>query len=1073
MNKKVRRLMQSTAIAVILLPYMAIPKVNAYSVTQADPAPTLTASATPIPSPNGVIAPKGETVLFDNTHGETAGQADWVIDGAFSDFANSIANLGYNVKEFRSTNAYTANPTITPAVLQGVNILVLAESQIPFKQSEQTAISSFVANGGAVLYIGDHYDSDRNKNTIDSTEAFNGYRRGADTQAAAQITASAEGNSQNYYPNLDPMTAGMSSEAANSGAMQGVVTSDWLSDTFGVRFRYNAIDNLANDGQVPVSQANDAFNITQGVNDVALHAGATIEITNPNTAYGLVYLPTLTSANKSTYAVDDGVYGDAAVGNSNSGGGGTNEGAYVAIAKHGSGKAAFIGDTSMVEDATPKYANEESGGLKSTFDGFKEQNDSVLLENLINWLGTEQSNYNQFNQSGVSDSTLPNRTLASSTPLITSDTITKLQAAGDTSKYLQYENEVPAESKEVPGTEPWAAPTSGYLWYSPSTFKNGSFGSVVDPTVQPGYEIDYPTTNINNNGKSAIVAGADNVITIKFTGLMPNTTTSAGYNVGIYGLNGNASQIAISTVPGQTTTQTTPGYSSKFEVTADANGNATAVVHVKVPANDVGAANFRLRTGSTAVKTDSIDLIASDSGTTPTPTNPVVNVKNTTLNIGASWTAADNFISVVDSEGNTITDISKITVSGTVDTTKAGTYTVAYSYNDATSGLTGSSNVEITVSDSSSNTFNAVPSSSPSFILSSSITAGQETKTTISFTGLTPGVTYTGLNFGLYTSTAFGSFANGNQIATTRIGDNGAMSTTTGYSAQFSVTADNAGNASQVVYFIADASAPTGTYNLRLRQTQTSPTGSSNSTNLVTVKPTLSAASPTPEPIAPIINVKNTTINQGTTWTAADNFVSATDSEGKAVDISQLTVTGSVDTSAAGTYSVIYSYTDPITNLSDQKNAVVTVKAAPTNPTPPQPDYTNQPVYRLYNQNSGQHLFTTSRYEKDSDVKAGWLSEDIAFNAQKAGIAVYRVYNRNSGEHLYTTSSYEKNSLVKQGWSAEGIAFYASKNGSPVYRIYNQNTGEHFYTTSAYEVKVDVKAGWKSEGIAFYTSNLK
>lgn len=33
----------------------------------------------------------GKKVLFDNTHGQTAGAADWVIDGGFSDFGNAIA----------------------------------------------------------------------------------------------------------------------------------------------------------------------------------------------------------------------------------------------------------------------------------------------------------------------------------------------------------------------------------------------------------------------------------------------------------------------------------------------------------------------------------------------------------------------------------------------------------------------------------------------------------------------------------------------------------------------------------------------------------------------------------------------------------------------------------------------------------------------------------------------------------------------------------------------------------------------------------------------------------------------
>ena len=49
----------------------------------------------------------GRKVLFDNTHGQTAGAADWVIDGAFSDFGNALANQGYYVEELRKGSSIT------------------------------------------------------------------------------------------------------------------------------------------------------------------------------------------------------------------------------------------------------------------------------------------------------------------------------------------------------------------------------------------------------------------------------------------------------------------------------------------------------------------------------------------------------------------------------------------------------------------------------------------------------------------------------------------------------------------------------------------------------------------------------------------------------------------------------------------------------------------------------------------------------------------------------------------------------------------------------------------------------
>ena len=46
-----------------------------------------------------------------------------------------------------------------------------------------------------------------------------------------------------------------------------------------------------------------------------------------------------------------------------------------------------------------------------------------------------------------------------------------------------------------------------------------------------------------------------------------------------------------------------------------------------------------------------------------------------------------------------------------------------------------------------------------------------------------------------------------------------------------------------------------------------------------------------------------------------------------------------------------------------------------------QSDYTPTPVYRLYNQHDGQHLFTTSEEEKQNVVNSGWTDEGIAFFA--------------------------------------------------------------------------------------------
>ncbi|MDX8360325.1 MULTISPECIES: lamin tail domain-containing protein [Bacillaceae] len=348
----------------------------------------------------------GKRILFDNTHGQTAGAADWVIDGGFSDFANALADNGYYVKELRQSTPITYEDIAT------YDAFIIPEANIPYKSSEQAVMVQYVENGGSIFFISDHYNADRNKNRWDSSEIFNGYRRGAWN---------------------DP-TKGMSTEERNSTAMTDVTSSDWLSENFGIRFRYNAIGDVTANQIVTPDQS---FGITEGVNNVAMHAGSTLAIIDPTKAKGIVYLPSTNQ--KWSYAVDQGVYN----------GGGIEEGPYAAIGKYGLGKTAFIGDSSPVEDATPKYAREENGSSKRTYDGFLEVDDAKLLVNMVNWL-TVQESYTSFAD------------------------ISGLELDQPTS-LLHFET--PQNSTE-PEFEPWSLPDPGYKWWDQSTFAKGSFGYV-------------------------------------------------------------------------------------------------------------------------------------------------------------------------------------------------------------------------------------------------------------------------------------------------------------------------------------------------------------------------------------------------------------------------------------------------------------------------------------------------------------------------------------------------------------------------------------------------------------------
>lgn len=126
------------------------------------------------------------------------------------------------------------------------------------------------------------------------------------------------------------------------------------------------------------------------------------------------------------------------------------------------------------------------------------------------------------------------------------------------------------------------------------------------------------------------------------------------------------------------------------------------------------------------------------------------------------------------------------------------------------------------------------------------------------------------------------------------------------------------------------------------------------------------------------------------------------------------------------------------------------------------------PVYRLYNPNSGEHLYTLNSGERDTLPKYGWKYEGVSWLAPNQGTAVYRLYNPYSGDHLYASSWGEINNLTRIGWKYEGVSFYS---GGPknILRLFNPNEkiGTHHFTLSIEEKNYLVTLGWKYEGKCF------
>jgi hypothetical protein len=142
----------------------------------------------------------GKKFLFDGSHAETAGNADWVPDsdngtvvrtptpaqsgitsstaetywtGALSAWAVSLVKLGNTVEALPTGAAITYGNTSNPQDLSNYSVFVVDEPNTLFTAAEKTAIVNFVKNGGGLFMISDHDVSDRNSDGYDSPAIWN------------------------------------------------------------------------------------------------------------------------------------------------------------------------------------------------------------------------------------------------------------------------------------------------------------------------------------------------------------------------------------------------------------------------------------------------------------------------------------------------------------------------------------------------------------------------------------------------------------------------------------------------------------------------------------------------------------------------------------------------------------------------------------------------------------------------------------------------------------------------------------------------------------------------------------
>lgn len=330
--------------------------------------------------------------------------------------------------------------------------------------------------------------------------------------------------------------------------------------------------------------------------------------------------------------------------------------------------------------------------------------------------------------------------------------------------------------------------------------------------------------------------------------------------------------------------------------------------------------------------------------------------KDSTIYVGDTWEAKDNFISATDKIGAPI-DFSQVEVIGTVDTSTVGSYPISYRYGGQTNDIT------VIVKENQS----AVDA------LDSTIYVGETWKTEDNFVSATDkagntvafsqvevtGTVDTG-NVGAYII----SYRYGGQTKDITVTVKENQSVIDAFDStiyvgdawqaedNFISAIDKAGNPvafSQVRTIGTVNTNKAGTYLISYGY------GGQMKAITVTVKANQTA-----------IDAKNSTIYVGDTWEAIDNFISAIDRDGNAVPFEELEIAGMVETSKVGTYQITYSY------QGDSKTIVVEVKEKvielpPGNqPSNPQDNNNKQPEKENNHKNQNQENRTATQENQSS-----------------------------------------------------------------------------------------------------------
>ncbi len=281
-------------------------------------------------------------ILFDNTHAEQAGNADWVIDdgasqypspaqsgitssttetywtGALSSWGVEMVKRGYWVETLPPSGEITYGDASNSQDLSNYNVFVVCEPNDPFSSSEEQAMINFVKNGGGLFIVADHGGADRNGNNWDANKVWNKFF-------------------------LD------------------------YNNPFGVTFNDDNTGNIDPATNVAQLSSNEILHGAAGdVNGLAFYSGGTMTIDKSinSTVLGLVFMPD----------------------SSNTG----SQNVMAACANYVSGRIVLVGDSSVPEDKTPNSGTTYDGWNQPT-DAPATGDDGVFMTNASIWLANANS----------------------------------------------------------------------------------------------------------------------------------------------------------------------------------------------------------------------------------------------------------------------------------------------------------------------------------------------------------------------------------------------------------------------------------------------------------------------------------------------------------------------------------------------------------------------------------------------------------------------------------------------------------------------------------------------------------